>query len=1433
MLSVSTGHSAGYLTGSVGAGMEGYYTGAVGAGEPPGRWSGTGAKLLGLEGEVDAEVMSALYDRFLDPRDPKFIDPDTRTESGVLGRAAKRFRTPEQIVDERIREYTKEQASTPTPEQVRGWRIEAESKAQKAVHFFDATFSPVKSVTVLHTAFARAAHEAAAAGETEKAAQWQAKVQQIDDAMHEANDYMLGYLAEVGGYARTGRHTGQPGTGRWVDSHDLTVASFYQHTSRDHDPQLHIHNAVLNRVPCPDGTWRSLDGRALHSGIQGAGAIASAVLQTRLTESLGLSWEPREDGNDFEVKGVDQDVMDLFSSRTRTLTAHAQKTIEQAEATLGRPLNSLQRSRLMKEASLRTRQAKTHDSETEAERLARWDAMLAAEVAGSVTRLADYVLDLEQMPVQQFSAEAVIAEALEAVHGADDGSGRSVWGASDLMRRIHLALPPNLGISAIERIELMRRLTDTAIEQAVLVSGREVGDVPCPDRLDNGLSAAAAPYQRRYATPGHLAAEVAVLESIGLRGRRCVAEKAVTDWIDANASTLTSVQRAAVVGIATSDAAMAVIVGPAGTGKSFTAGALAAMWAELSDGGRVIGLATAENAARVLMDDGITDSANIAAFMTAQRRLAAGRAVSGDDRWQLGSGDIVAIDEASMLDTYRLGQLRQIVEDHGARLVLMGDPHQLAAVGAGGMMRTVVDRGAETYTLSEVRRFAAEWEREASLQLREGDGAAVPTYDRYGRLRDAGTLDQAIAALARAAAADRLAGQSVLVTCGSNENAAAVSAGIRRYLVEAGIVQEGGTVLGRDRNTAGVGDIVQARRIDRGLGLINRETYEVTGVREDGGLDVTSTRTGKAMVMPAEYVEADVSLAYASTAHAAEGATVDVGHVLFTSDLDRAAAYVGMTRGRQTNQLWAVTVDTAADPNIPPGTARGMLDELLAAASDLGPTGDLSAVDVEALDDAQRSSPSVLLSRIEEQTQLACRQRLESDLDALVAEGILDEDNRARFGAEQGSEHLARQLRALEHAGLDPAQVLREVGDVAGLRTRGVRLPSHRCSDHRQAHGLPTAVSVRPPRRGSTRSGCSTCTALRGVLDCPPGRGWVSSWRRRAAGVGSCRSGCCARVGRMTERSGWPRPGRSVPSERPPAGPPELCRSGGPRCLDPRAPSRVDQGLDAAGMPEEKRPAADLTDGQIRVRVAAGERVLAHAPAAVYDLQRQYEQDAANLAREAVLARSQGRDDEARRLEAEAAAVEVRSPPGGWTRRTRAGPSGCWQRRDAHGFTTRRRRSRPDAVWSSTASPTGRRPRTGSLPNEPPSRPRAPCSEVTEADPANGESMIENRGSTDLSGRSLDRLRSSGSVLQEPPALSAEATEAEIVAVASHAATLRARLAEQAAEDAAESETVDADWHSAGYADEWHDHAADSGMDAGPVGGNESDTGTYDAAGLG
>jgi hypothetical protein len=65
--------------------------------------------------------------------------------------------------------------------------------------------------------------------------------------------------------------------------------------------------------------------------------------------------------------------------------------------------------------------------------------------------------------------------------------------------------------------------------------------------------------------------------------------------------------------------------------------------------------------------------------------------------------------------------------------------------------------------------------------------------------------------------------------------------------------------------------------------------------------------------LPAGYVAEHLELAYASTAHGAQGETVATAHLLVSNQTSAASAYVGMTRGRQTNaaHLVADSLDEA------------------------------------------------------------------------------------------------------------------------------------------------------------------------------------------------------------------------------------------------------------------------------------------------------------------------------------------------------------------------------------------------------------------------------------------------------------------------------------------------------------------------------------------
>ncbi|WP_226353757.1 MobF family relaxase [Pseudonocardia sp. ICBG601] len=484
MLSLSTGHDTRYLTDAVAGGREGYYTGAVAAGEPAGRWYGAGVEALGLAGEVDATTMEALYSRLLDPRDPAARGRETWDEARPLARGHRAYRTADQVYDALV-------AGEPGagPERRAELRAQADRSARQAVSFIDATFSAPKSVTVLAAAFERAANDARAAGDLEAAEAWATHQQAVEDAVMAGARASIDYLQDVAGYSRAGHHGG--GAGRWVDAHGFVVAQFLQHDSRDRDPQLHVHQAILNRVRCADGTWRTLDSRGLHIARAAAGAIAERVMEAHLARALGVRFETRPDGKAREVVGVPRAVIDMFSSRRRAVTAKAADLIAAYRARHGREPSPLERTRISQRATLATRRSKSHDGETAAQRLDRWDAELRAELRTGLAEVASMVLGRAQDggPAATWSERDVVERALAAL-----GDKRTSWSRSDLVRAVSDALPGHLDVDPARIRALLDGLADAAEPNAVKLT-RDEPTEGLPDELlrEDGSSQYAQP----------------------------------------------------------------------------------------------------------------------------------------------------------------------------------------------------------------------------------------------------------------------------------------------------------------------------------------------------------------------------------------------------------------------------------------------------------------------------------------------------------------------------------------------------------------------------------------------------------------------------------------------------------------------------------------------------------------------------------------------------------------------------------------------------------------------------------------------------------------------------------------------------------------------------------------------------------------------------
>ena len=73
--------------------------------------------------------------------------------------------------------------------------------------------------------------------------------------------------------------TGPQGTGEYRDAAGLGGRMFLQHTSREGDPQLHVHMAVMNlaqRGDEADAKWRTLHAAMLLPGAAGRGRVRGA-----------------------------------------------------------------------------------------------------------------------------------------------------------------------------------------------------------------------------------------------------------------------------------------------------------------------------------------------------------------------------------------------------------------------------------------------------------------------------------------------------------------------------------------------------------------------------------------------------------------------------------------------------------------------------------------------------------------------------------------------------------------------------------------------------------------------------------------------------------------------------------------------------------------------------------------------------------------------------------------------------------------------------------------------------------------------------------------------------------------------------------------------------------------------------------------------------
>jgi conjugative relaxase-like TrwC/TraI family protein len=801
----------------------------------------------------------------------------------------------------------------------------------------------------------------------------------------------LGYMQREACWTRRG--TDNAGERVFLKGNGFLAAGYLHRSSRNGDPQLHTHVLVANATKGPDGKWTRLYHPAIYDHAKTAGYIYEAHLRHELTRRLGVEWQPVRNGI-AEIKGFADEWLKTFSTRRAEI-------LEAAGADAS--------ARARQVATLTTRQAKDRELTTETMRES-WESK--AEEIGLDREAIAATMGREVELVGRLRIDTLDRQV--TAHASHFDRRDAIQAVADLL--------PN-GASAHE----VESAADTFLASDSVVTVAETAKCT------------------RYTTQRIWELERKALETAERMAKepRGEAGELVAARVIAARPTLKADQREMVRRLLAGPEGVVVVVGEAGTGKSFATVAAAEGWAQA--GFELRAAAPTWRAANVLRGDGL-EATTVAGLL---RDLDRGEV-------NLSSRSVLLVDEAGMVGSEHLARVIGHADGAGAKLVLVGDPEQLGPIEAGGLFSAIGDR-TEPVHLHEVIRHNHELDRDAAKLIRDGEGREALSLYRSGeRITVAGNAEERRVAMVEDWWRSYAKGEDALMVAKRNVEVERLNATARELVRSEGRLGTEEIEVGGAAFAAG--DQVITRVNDRAGGIYNRERWEVAQVDvERGRIVLDGIDQPRRVEVGPDYLSRTtlggeapaLQHAYAVTTYCAQGTTVDRAYVMADPSMDKQEFYVATSRTREKTYLYATPeIQAERSEYAPAGPERD-------AIAHVGEAAERDRAQTAAHDEALQAELAKLPT-----TEIAARR---SEL-----------GTPARFEA-QHQKSYARQVRAVEErrGQVEQASANREAVEALGWRERRQKLPraseSERLFSERLAEERAKLAQMEPPSSEARR----------------------------------------------------------------------------------------------------------------------------------------------------------------------------------------------------------------------------------------------------------------------------------------------------------------------------------------------------------------------------